>query len=361
MDYSSVEASMQAVLQTVSPLSPVQSRRVSALVAAVLLAGSIHISRLARMLRRRGQQDSRIRWITRLLDSAYLTQDRVYQPVFTWALTGYTASVWHLIIDRSTLWDSQTDVVTVALNYHKRAIPLLWQLAPFGGAPQQDYIALLRRCVPLVPSGVQVIVHGDAEFGSVAMILALRELGWDFILGQQANVHFRQRGDSTTRPFSSLPVPRHGTSLIPNIELTATHLLGGLNLMAFYEPKHNGPRRKRTYHYLVTSLPLHAALRRIGRRRWGIEPFHRDLKSAGFHITTSQLVQPARQQSLLLLVALAHLYAVCFGRWLCKVGRRREIDTRKKRHYSLFRLGWDWLIVQFRHQQPIPPMLRLYT
>lgn len=360
MKYALVDPGMQAWCRAHLWLSQAQSRRISRACVALLLAGCIQLSSIARFVPSATHQDSRIRWLKRLLDATFMQPELVYQPALRQILSQYRAPTWHLAIDRTPAWDTQRDLVTVTLSCRKRAIPLLWQFVPFGGASIQTYVALVRCCAAFVPPDVQVIFHGDTEFGAVAMIQALRELGWDFILAQQGNTYFKAPDDSELCLLSALQVPRRGTLRIPNIELTRTHRLSGLNLMAFYHPKDYRHVRKRTYCYLVTSLPLTPGLRRLGRRRWGIEPFHRDLKSSGFRLTTTHITDPSRQASLLLLVALVYLYAVCLGRWVCKTGRRPYLDDKPRRHYSLFRLGWDWLVHHCRLNHPVPIMLRLY-
>lgn len=362
MNYSTLDVSLQALFQAILPVSRAQSQRVSRFCAALLLAGRVPLSSIARWLASDSQQASRIRWLERLLVAPFVRAELVYQPALRQALATYRAPLWHLAIDRTTLADGQTDLVSVVITWRKRAIPLVWDFVDFGGAPKARYIALVRQAAALLPPDVRVVLHGDTEFGSVDMIRALYDLEWDFILGQPANVHVQLPGEDRSRPFASLPVRRRETLLLHGVQLNAKARLGGLNVLAFYQPKHHGDtRRKRTYCYLVTSLPLTPSVRRLGRRRWAVEPFHRDLKSAGFQLPVSQVRHPARRAGLFVLVALTYLLSVCFGGWVCKTGRRRTLDAKPRRHYSLFRLGLDWLIHQFRSAQPIPPQLRLYS
>jgi hypothetical protein len=328
----------------------------------VLLAGEVHLSKIARFLKGGTQQDSRVRWIQRLLEAGFMSQERVYQPVLKHALRSCREACWHLVIDRTSLWDGEIDLATISLNYRKRAIPLVWCCVPFGGAAETTYIALLHQCVPLVPAGVSVIFHGDTEFGGAGMMRALRELGWDFILAQAGSWHFQPLDAATSQPLSSLRVTPHRSCQVANVDLFADHPLGGINILAFYQPHYTQAGTcKRRVCYLATSLPLSAGLRRLGRRRWGTEPFYRDYKSSGWHITRSQLASSQRQEGLLIILALAYLWSVCMGRWLCKTGQRRFVDRHSSRHLSLFRIGWDWLIHQLRCDLPVPAFLRLYT
>lgn len=361
MHYGTLSVGLQVWFQQHLPLSAAQSTRLVRFTLALLLAGEVHLSKLARFLPGSSQQDSRIRWLVRLLGANYLQAELVYQPLLRAALSTLREQRWHLVLDRTALWHG-VDLLTVSLNYRKRAIPLVWCRVPFGGADSATAVAVLQRCKPLLPKGVQVIVHGASEFGTARLMRTLRLWGWDFILAVAGSTHYRTRSMAHSQALTTLAVTRTRSCQRAQVELFATERLGALNVLAFYQPHHNrGGPRKRTVCYLATSLPLTAALRRLGRRRWGTEPFYRDYKSSGWHITWSRLKNASRQEGLLLLLAVVYLWSVCVGRWLCKTGRRRWVDAKRCRHLSLCRLGWDWLIHCFINALPFPCPLRLYS
>ena len=361
MNYLPVEKSLQAVFVHSMPLSPAQTERIARLCNAIVLAGEVQLTKIARFMKGESQQDSRVRWIKRLLEADFVSQERVYQPFLKQTLAAFHESCWHLVIDRTALWKG-VDLATISLNYRKRAIPLVWTRVPYGGADEATYIQLVRRCVPLVPQHVQVVFHGDTEFGHSDMMRALREMGWDFMLAQPSHCCFRSSLQSDSLPLASLPVTPHHPCQLTRVELFAQERLGGLNMLAFYQPHYTRFNKlKRKVCYLATSLPLTPGLRRVGRRRWGTEPFYRDYKSSGWQVTASQLATPQRQEGLLIMLALSYLWSVCIGRWLCKTGQRRQVDSQPIRHLSLFRIGWDWLIHRLRCDLPAPPFLSLYT
>jgi hypothetical protein len=362
MDYLPVEECLQEMFMRNMPLSSAQSGRIARLSTAVLLAGEVHLSKMARFVKSESQQDSRVRWIERLLRAPFMCQELVYQPMLQVALQKFRDPYWHLVIDRTTLWDGHTDLATISLNYRKRAIPVVWSRVPFGGAELGVYVELMQRCVPLIPAHATVVFHGDTEFGGQRMVRALREVEWDFMLAQPRRVHFRQRGADRSMPLKSLPVTKTHPCQLAHVDLFAQDALGAINLLAFYAPHYTQcGTRKRDLTYLATSLPLTPGLRRLGRRRWGTEPFYRDFKSAGWQVTHSCLQHSAAQDGLLIVLALTYLWAVCTGRWLCKTGQRHCVDAKAQRHLSLFRLGWDWLIHCLRCDLPCPLTLNLYS
>lgn len=341
-------------------LSDSRIERLACATTGMLLAGTSQLPQVARWLNRDIQQASRVKFLERLLDAPYLTQEAVYQPLVCRALSSYRSKMWHLTMDRSTLGGGM-EVLAVTLSFRRRAIPLVWEVIDVGCTGAQEQIRLLERVFPLIPAHKPVIFHGDTEFGSVKIMQAVRQQGWDFILGQPGNTRFRPTGGQWNL-VSDLPITRRTAVYVPEVEWTDKHRYGPLNLFAFYAPRQNSPLSvRRDIRYCVTTLPITHTLRRLGRRRWGIEPFFRDYKSSGWQIESSALTDPARMQRLLILLSIDYLWSTCLGRWLCKTGRRHEIDARPTRHLSLFRLGYDWLIHQFRMQRPWPSILALYA
>ena len=360
MKYSTIEDQLQGMFQAYVPLSPAQLRRVVMLCVAVLVAGEVSLTRLARFLPQQAKQASRMRWIQRLLSAAFLSHERVYAPLLQQALKGYHAPIWHVIIDRTRLEGQPVDLVTISLNYQKRAIPLVWCLVPFGGASNRVYADLVLQAAPLIPPGQRVVFHGDTEFGCAVMMRQLRHLGWDFMLGVTSAVHIWPHGAAHSQRLGSLTLPKSGTLRLTSVDCFQKERVGALNLIAFRDKNHSGGHLRRVTCYLMTSLPLSAATKRLGRRRWGTEPYHRDYKSAGWHLNACRLTSPHRLDALLVILAVCYLSMLVLGRWLSKTGRRREIDSHRRRHLSLFRLGWDCFLHAFRLGEPIPIPLSLY-
>jgi hypothetical protein len=355
-----VEDTMISLFRPHLNLSDSRVERLASVATGMLLAGTAQLPKVARWLKGDIQQDSRVKMLEHLLDAPYLTQEQVYQPLLAQALRVYHATPWHLVMDRTSL-GKHIDLLAVTLSFRSRSIPLIWQVTDFGCTGAGEQLALLKRVLPLIPAHQPVVFHGDTEFGSVEMMRFVQAQEWHFILAQPANTLFCRPG----RPWEmlvDLPVtPRHAIYL-SDIFWTQQHHYGPLNLYAFYAPHQNSAfAQRREFRYCATSLSLTHTIRRVGRHRWGIEPFFRDYKSSGWEIEASALTYPLRLDRLLTLLSLDYLWATCLGRWLCKTGRRSEVDSRPDRHLSLFRLGYDWLIHQFRMERPWPPILALYA
>lgn len=353
---------LQQQLRSVLPLSPAQIQRLVLLCRAIMLTARLQLRFLARCLPLPIQQDSRVKWLRRLLSARFMTQDLVYQPLLKSVFAKLQLPEWHLVIDRTSWLDHQTDIVTISLSYRKRAIPLIWRQVQHGGVALAEYVALVQQCAPLIPPHARVIFHGDVEFGGAPMIRALRHLGWDFILAQRHHVHFWKRGQTHSQALSTLPVTRHNTCQCVQVDLFTSERIGAIQIVAFWKREYDKDGKlRREVCYLATSLPLTRTIRRLGARRWGIEPFHRDYKSSGWQLEQSRLKRQDCRDGLLIGLALCYLLCVCLGRWLCKTGQRAHIDNQRRRHLSLFRIGWDYIVHTINCRSIIPFRLCLYS
>ncbi|MGB7340927.1 MAG: transposase [Phototrophicaceae bacterium] len=360
MDYYPVKQSLQELFKRLIPSTASQNSHISQFCLAMLLADSPNLSRIARHLDHPTQQHSRMQWIRRLLDASYLNWDYVYQPFIRHLLASYASDTFHLIIDRTDLVDHHSDLLSINLNFHRRSIPLVWTLLPNKMSGFLEQKPLIERCFSLIPKDKTVVFHGDNEFGGVPTMQYIRQLGWHYILAQSAKNYYRTSPLATPHSMSTLPVTKSRAVYLQNIEITKRHWYGTVNLFAFYHPVHHRNRRKQEIRYYATSLPLTPQIRRIGKRRWGIECYFKDLKSAGWRLPLSRLRDPNRYESLLILLNLTYSWVTCLGRWLSKTSQRCLVDAKAHRHLSLFRIGWDWLVHTFRTNTVCPVLTTLY-
>ncbi|MEL6524511.1 MAG: transposase [Chloroflexota bacterium] len=359
MDYYPMEESLQVLLGKHLPLSESQKRRISQACVGVMLAGSSHLSQVGKWLGHGTQQRSRERWLRRLLDAQFMRQEFVYAPLVKKILASYQVSRIHLLIDRSSLVVGKLDLLSLSLLYRKHALPLVWTVMPTGMSGYERQIALIDRVQSLLPSTKQIIFHGDNEFGGIPLLIYVRHLGWDVMLGQNGKNCFYLENHKW-QTLGNLSVQRRHNIYLSDVYLTKKHDYGKLNLVAFYHPRFQKKRRKRDIRYLATTLPITPRLLVTGKARWGIECQFKDFKSAGWQLNHSCLRDENRLEALLNLLSIAYSWATCLGRWLCKIGKRYLVDAHARRGLSYFRIGWDWLVHQFRVQGLCPVLSRLY-
>ena len=211
-----LEDTMNALLSRSLTLSASQISRIACVNVGMLLAGTSQLSKVARWLGRDVHQDSRLKYVSRVLDAEYVTQMDVYQPLLRQALSRYEVETWHIAMDRSTIAD-QVEVLAITMNFRKRSIPLVWQTIDFGCTGADEQTALIERVLPLIPTGQAVVFHGDSEFGSVDVMRCVQAQKWDFILGEPASTLFRSP-DQKWQRLDSLPVSPRKSVYLSQVE-----------------------------------------------------------------------------------------------------------------------------------------------
>jgi hypothetical protein len=361
LHYDALEHALQAFLrQNAAPLTASQLRRIVIFGAALVLASRCHLRTVARFLHRPNNLRARLQWAERLLKAPFVRPEIVYEPVLKSVLAQHRAAIWHLVIDRTHVPRWHCDVLMVALAYRKRALPLVWCRIRSGHAPTNMCLNLLERAAALLPPHASVLLHGDCEFGHAALLRWVSAQQWDFILAQSRTTQFQPQRHQAFQPLHTLPVTRQRSCFVSGAWLGVREAFGCVNLYAFYQPHHESPtRRSRTVQYLATNLPSSRLIKLLGKRRWGIEALFRDWKTGGWNWEQSSVQSETRRESWMTLMALCTLWLVLVGRAVCQHRQRTAVDSHAQRHLSLFQLGGDWLVAQWRWHPDRPPLFHL--
>jgi len=208
MDYYRMEDCLQVLFKRFIPLSEAQRRRLQEICRAVLLAGEVTLTGIAKWIRQDSHQGSRVQWLRRTLTGDYLCWERVYQPFVREALRKHHVPVLHLIMDRTHLEYQKSDLLMLSLNCRYRAIPLIWQFVPYGSTGYETQIALIERVQGILPADIPIVFHGDSEFGAVRLMQYLTYLNWDYMLGQRSAKHYRQGHSGSWQALNTVPVSK---------------------------------------------------------------------------------------------------------------------------------------------------------
>lgn len=354
------EYTINQVFADILPISPVQRSRLSRVSVALLLASHVQLPRIASWVSGAGSRDAHIQVVRRLFDAPLL--EVVWIPFVTALLHSYQTPTWHLVMDRTSLGKGRDDLLLISLSYRGRALPLVWERLSPGCTSSVQQIALWERVLPLLPANRQIIAQGDTEFGAVAVMRWMRDQDWFFLLAQQSNTYYRPCATMTWQYVGDLQVSVGRTRTLAEIEWTQQHCYGPLNLCAFHYPHQNGKGKTRyKMRYVVTNLPTTCRIRTLGRHRFRIECFFKDMKSSGWQLEDTLLHKDKRLDNLLILTAMLYWWTTCVGRWVCKTGQRHLVDGHSTRHLSLFHIGREWLIREYREGRAWQPISILYS
>ena len=279
-----------------------------------------------------------VRRLERFLDNGAVHVRAWYEPVARGIVVA--ASVVgeiHLVLD-TTKVSAHHRLLMVGVAYRRRVVPLAWTWVRTsrGHSTTHKQVALLAYVRRLIPSGIQVSLVGDCEFGHTAVLDAMHAWHWDYALRQSGQVLVQLPNTTTWVRLDSLLSKRGDWRFIGGVKLTAAHARE-TNLMLCWDKRYDEPW------LLATNLTQPRLIWRLYHRRAWIENMFGDLKDNGFDFERSALQHFLRLSRLTLAVCLLYVWFLAFGTDLVKRGLQTEVDRADRRDLSLFRLAWDYL------------------
>ena len=330
---------------------------------ALLVAGSVNLTKVARAFRGPAQLESHYKRLQRFLRGFDCLGDRGLTRLLA-GLSGVQPP-WVLSLDRSDWRPAVAGTHVPWINFLVLGIvrdgvayPLLWTLLPKAGSSNaQERIDLMERFLALFGSGAVRFIAMDREFGA-----SKRWVQW---LGQRG-LDFRLRLCVSTRlsygAGKLAPVGRLFGGLRPTkaLQPRGTRRLFGVRVRvaALRLPPEKcaltqaAKRAKGHAHPGDELVVVVGAYRRSDRAdlladyrlRWAIESLFGALKSRGFDLESTHLHHRERLERLLALLALGFGWAHRTGLWVAEhVRAPRLIAKYGRRAKSLFRLGLDSL------------------
>jgi hypothetical protein len=175
--------------------------RITLLVVGMSKAKSASPARVAAALKTLGLSHATIpsieRRIRRIENDPELTATLCVQPFARERLLLGRPQELGVILDPTTQ-DDRVVMVSVAVWYRGRALPLAWALWPAnmpleGDTFWQRIAAVLDVVAPLVPQGIPVTWLADRAFGTSAFTDLLTARGWHYLVRVQGQTRCRDR------------------------------------------------------------------------------------------------------------------------------------------------------------------------
>lgn len=241
-------------------------------------------------------------------------------------------------------------VLMVGVLYQKRALPITWLVykGKKGHASAERHIQVLEKMIPVLSKGSQVVLLGDGEYDTTAMIAWVEEnTTWQYVLRTSPQIYIQT--DEHNQPIRDYPLEKGKVFCLKNVGFTQTAAVT-LHVISWWGTRYEEPI------FLITNIdhPYHAC--RYYRRRFRIETFFSDQKGRGFHIHKSHLADPARLSRLLIAACLAYIWMITQGLRVIAEGNSPLIDRTDRIDKSLFRLGLDWIKYALKHCIEFQPL-----
>ncbi len=305
------------------------------IVAGILLSRSVHVSHIAEKLPGIATTVSKTRRVSRFLDNSAVRVREWYEPVARGLLADVVAHGLKVrLLADGTKVGFGHQLLMVALVCRRRALPIgwTWVRSAQGHSSARKQRALWAYIRGLLPTDAQVVVAGDSEFGSVAVLQLLERWGWGYVMRQKGSTRVKLPGRHAWARFDSLARRGAAPQWFPDARLTRIHG-HPVRLITWWKAGEPEPW------LLATNLPtLREGLRTYKRRMW-IEEMFGDFKKHGFDLESSHLRHFLRLSRLTLLVAFIYVWLVALGLQIIKRGQRRLVDRADRRDLSIFRIG----------------------
>lgn len=317
-------------------LSQVQLITLQMLVELLQKERQVSLERLATLFAQPIQFESRRRNLQRFLLAPELNAKALWFPILKYWLKQHfeRRQRLELVIDR-TQWQHH-NLLMVSVVYHKRAIPVYWQVLDKQGQsslPEQK--AVLRPVLEIVHP-YQAVVLGDREFHGVALADWLRQQPVKFVLRLPKSTTVKQFPDSEFERLDALPqFPGIAVHEV-QVQVTQQQGFGRFNLVTRWKRVYRHSKANEVW-YLLTNLDSLEAALDCYSKRFSIEPMFRDLKSGGYNLEACRLTGQ-RFLAIVLLITFAYTLATDQGKTMRSrrvqqyVGRVKEPGRLQKRH-----------------------------
>lgn len=307
----------------------------SKLIQGLYIAKTTNLSKVARTIKHKGKVQSRYRRIQRFFGSFEFDHGacaEIIMNLFDWGVEKP-----YLLMDR-TEWEygnTWVNILVIAVAYKRMAIPIAWVVLPTRGNSSIRARAELLESV-FAKVGVERFggLLADREFIGHEWFAYLNKQKLPFYIRIKAGADTRNtRGQSVQigwlfhqlKPGEQMELP--GKCRIYGHDLkiwgAKSPVDGELMVVASNDESKNNIE--------------------VYLQRWDIETLFGSLKSHGFDFEETHMVTHAKIRRLLFVLTLAYAWALKVGIFINQRVKTIPIKKHRRRLYSLFRAGLDFL------------------
>lgn len=197
-------------------------------------------------------------------------------------------------------------ILMISVRFGKRAIPLAWCARKTqGNIGFEDQEKLLEIVSLYLPKDKSVVLMGDRFYGTVNLIEYCKQKGWDYRLRLKGNLIVYQ--NQSLIGIKAADLVQNGPHFLENVCLTERR--EQTNIAIVHEVEH-----PEAWIIAMKQKPNDYSVFDYGMR-WSIEPMFSDFKTRGFGLEDTQLRYRDRLERLILVMAIAMIWAVFSGLW----------------------------------------------
>ena len=307
------------------------------LLSSILKAGTVNLNRLAPHIESPAKVASVHRRLERFFNEIMLDKSEVAKLIVS--ALDLSGKPWHLAMDRTNWKFGKTDlnILVLSVAHDNVCVPLFWSvLDKAGNSNAVERIDLMQIYLDTFPNQPIASFTGDREFIGNAWIAWLQAKGIPHFLRLREDMKIF---DSTHAPIA---IRQHASRLKPG----ERHVFKGWWRIGACEKDSSPPVRIVVLRLKTGALLTIASRARpktalaIYRKRWKIETLFAALKTRGFNLEATHMVNPEKISTLMAVIAMAASLACKVGLWaLDKKWIRKKAHGRPAK--SLFAFGLE--------------------
>ena len=299
---------------------------------ALIQVCSVNLAEIASVFPGRAKEESHYKRIQRFLRGFQISYAEIALLIVS--LMGLP-SPWVLTLDRTNwqLGKTPLNILVLGIVYKGVAIPVLWTiLEKKGNSNTAERIAIMEEFIGLFGAASILYLCADREFIGKTWFEWLQRNHINFRIRIRENTLMANgRGElvGARRLFRSQAINK---ALI----FEKPRLVWGLELFV-------SGMRLESGEYLILVAPDYSVTAiEDYAKRWEIETLFGCLKSRGFRLEETHVIEPERLKKLIALMALAFCWAHVVGEWL---SRQKALKIKKhgRKAKSIFRMGLNHL------------------
>jgi hypothetical protein len=299
---------------------------------ALIQVRSVNLTEIASVFAGRAKEQSHYKRIQRFLRLFEISYACI--AVLIVSLIGVPRP-WVLSLDRTNwqLGKTPLNILVLGLVYKGVAIPVLWTiLEKKGNSNTKERIAIVSEFVTLFGGGSILYLCADREFIGKTWFEWLMSNGIDFRLRVRENTQM-PNGRGQMREAKRL---FRRQAINQALVFDKPRLIWGLELWV------SGMRLESGEYLILVAANYSTTAIQEYAKRWEIETLFGCLKSRGFRLEETHVIEPERLKKLIALLALAFCWAHVVGEWL---SRQKALKMKKHGRLakSIFRLGLNHL------------------
>lgn len=320
-----------------------QTTVLSLFVLGVVEATAVTASRVAAAIAPpEVQVESTARRFRRMLGNPAFDPGTIWTEPLTALLARWRGQRVTLVFDPTPLGKAWTGLV-LSIVWQGRALPVAWlavpQQAPWPRSEAAMLEEVLGQVAAALPEVKGVTVLLDRGLSGPGIVDAVGKFGFDVVLrlraGEQDALRVRRADGSVCRIGEVVTGPgQHHRERVAIFKgagwregwLTIRWDVAHGEPLVLFSTRPGGPWRAAEY-----------------RKRMTVEATYGDLKSRGFNLEGTRLVQAERWERLLVGVALALWWMFVLGRHAERRGLRPKFARADRQAMATWRLGWLWM------------------